>query len=347
MWAPKAGLEWRQTWPAALLVEPGQHYRASAWLKLVKATGNSGVALQFARRNAQPIATIESKPIDGTSDWVRVAVEGTVPPDAVRLRTILFSRANEGAVWFDDIELVRTKPQTAPAKASRAKPKLEDLVLHFTFDEGKSTHVADHSVYRGVNGPNVCASAGVPTDLHVPDGRSGQAVGFDGIDDFVECPASYIQDVQCPKAAMTLSLWVCATDHRDATLVAKQRTHAGKQARGHRLILRKDGRVAFVTHTAKGDAIATSASPLPLGKWAHVAAVRTADHTLTIYVDGKPGAAVQCPAPPAAGFRRGTSPGLYIGADTGVRAFFAGKLDELQLRRRALSATDIAHQAKP
>ena len=127
MWAPKRGLEWRQTWPAALFVEPGHRYRAAVWLKTVDATGKSGVALQFARRNAEAVTIVESKSVDGTSDWVQLAVEAAVPAGAERLRVILFSRENEGAVWCDDVELVRLDPNAirrprrgSPQRAGRA-----------------------------------------------------------------------------------------------------------------------------------------------------------------------------------------------------------------------------------
>ncbi len=343
MWAPKKGLEWRQTWPAALFVRPGERYRARAWLKTVDATGKSGLALQFARRNADAVTTAESGSVEGTSDWVQLTVEAAVPEGVERLRVILFSRENEGAVWFDDIERIRVDPE---AKPPTAEPKKQDLVLHLTFNDGKTAQIADRSPYRGINGPNTGMSGGAPADLHVPDGRFGQAVAFDGTDDFVECPASYIQDVQCPKGAMTLSLWVFAAEHRDATLVAKEHAPAGRPAAGYRLTLRKDGRVAFLTHTAKGAALAASAAPVPLRRWAHVVAVRTADHRLTVYVDGKAGKSVACPAPPAAMPPVGRRPSLYLGATAGVRDFFAGKIDELALLRRALSAEEIAARAK-
>jgi hypothetical protein len=343
MWAPKKGLEWRQTWPCALFAKPGEQYRARVWLRTVDAAGQSGVALQFARRNAEIVTTVEGKSVGGTSDWVQLAVEAAVPEGAERLRVVLFSRENQGAVWFDDIELMRVDPK---AKPPSAKPKVQDLVLHLTFDDGKGVNIADRSPYRGINGPNPGISGGVPTDLHVPDGRFGQAVAFDGADDFVECPASYIQDVQCPKGAMTLSLWVFANEHRDATFVAKEHAPVGKQAAGYRLMLRKDGRVAFVTHATKGDAVAASAAPIPLRQWLHVAAVRTASHTLAVYVNGKPGKSVVCPGPSAAMPPVGRRPSLYLGATAGVRDFFAGRIDELALLRRALSAEEIAARAK-
>ena len=341
MWAPAKGLEWRQTWPAAVFVEPGQHYRAQAWLKTVDATGRSGIALQFARRNAATVTVAESPALDGTREWTQLTVEGTAPADAARLRVVLFARGNEGAVWCDDIELTRIDPTAA----APAKPKTQDLVLHLTFDDGQGVHVADHSPYSGINGPNSGFSKGVPADLHVAGGRSGQAVAFDGVDDFVECPASHVQDVQCPEGALTLCVWMLATERRDATLVAKEHVRPGKPAAGYRLALRKDGRVAFVTHTAKGDGVAVSAAAVPTGRWTHVAAARSASGGLTVYVDGKPGKSVACPGKPVA-MPSGRRPSLFLGASAGLGGFFAGKLDEVALFRRALSGDEVAARAK-
>jgi len=348
MWANEKGLQWCQTWPAAVWVEPGERYRATAWVKTAQATGETDVALEFATRSAQPVATLASDAIAGDREWTQLSVEGVAPPRAERLRIALRSRSNNGAAWFDDVALVRLEPGGAPNESIQPKAaKSDDLMLWLSFDEASGTYVQDRSSFSGVNGPNLLASAGVPSDLFVSEGLRGAAVRLDGKDDFVECPASYVQDVQCPKEAMTLMLWVWAEEHRDAVLVAKEQRLPDQPARGYSLRLGAEGRVRFTIHTDQGPVAAESAGPLPVDRWAHVAGVRSPENQLTVYVDGRPGAmqkATGRPLPPQA-TGSGLSASLYLGADAGVRDFFAGRLDEVHLLNRALDAEEIGKRA--
>jgi len=348
MWANEKGLQWCQTWPAALWVSPGEQYRATAWVKIAKATGETDLALQFATRSTEPVAILPSDPVAGDQEWTQISVEGTAPPRAERLRVLLRSRSNDGAAWFDDVALVRLDPASVPSESSKAKEaKSDDLMLWLSFDEAAGTYVHDRSSFSGVNGPNLLASAGVPCDLFVSEGVRGAAVSLDGKDDFVECPASYVQDVQCPKEAMTLMLWLWIEEHRDAVLVAKEQHLAGQPARGYSLRLSAEGRVRFTIHTDQGAVVAESSGVLPAHRWTHVAAVRSPDRQLKVYVDGRPGTTEKAPGqllPPQA-TATGLTASLYLGADTGVRDFFAGRLDEVLLLNRALDQEEIAERA--
>ena len=348
MWASREGLEWRQTWPASLWVTPGERYQASAWMKTVDATGQTAVVLEFYSRNTDLISTAESASVDGTREWSQLSVEAEVPEGAERMRVILRSCANEGASWFDDIELMRIDPgERSIGPLSIHEPKSEERMMYLSFDEGKGTSIPDRSVFSGINGPNLSASAGVPYDLHDPDGWIGSAIAFDGVDDFVECPAHMGMDVQCPEKALTLSLWLWVRDYRDAVLVCKEQYPGNGQPKGYRLMLKVHGRLQFTIHTDAGDAVAESAYRAPLGQWFHVAAVRAEDDHLNVYVDGKPGETIHSPG----AFRmaqtiRGAPSSLYLGADTGVRDFFAGKIDEFLLFNRALSHEEVIIQTQ-
>ncbi len=347
MWAGERGIQWHQSWPAAVWVKPGQRYRATAWVKTVKTTGKTDIAMEFATRSAKRVTLVRGSSMAGERDWTQLSVEAAAQPRAERLRLVLCSRSNEGAAWFDDIALVRVDPhKKTPAKSppvKKAKPAREDRMLWLTFDEGRGTHVRDRSPYTGINGPNLLASGGVPCSLYTSKGAKGAAVGFDGKDDFVECPFSYIQDVQCPEDAMTLMLQVWAEDHRDAVLVAKQQRIANQPARGYALRSGTDGRVRFTIHTDRGPATAESADKLPLRRWAQVIATRTPDNQLTVYIDGRPGTAQKAPGKflPSTSTKVGFGASLYLGADTGVRDFFAGRLDEFLLLNRALDAAEV------
>ncbi len=98
---------------ALLAVMPGQRYYADVWCKTANVVGEQGAYLVMtfqAMRNGRWetvkggwIATGRAK---GTSDWQRLAVRATVPPDSQRLVIQVVLNAN-GAVWFDDARLVR------------------------------------------------------------------------------------------------------------------------------------------------------------------------------------------------------------------------------------------------
>ncbi len=107
LWPPKKGLDWRQTWPAAVRVRPGERYRASAWVRDKGATGSTYCALEFYDADYKPLAMAKSASCAGDSDWRELSVEARAPDKARWLRLLLRSEDNQGAVWFDDAAVVR------------------------------------------------------------------------------------------------------------------------------------------------------------------------------------------------------------------------------------------------
>ncbi len=104
---PAAGLEWRPTWRRAIRVEPGQTYRGSAWVETRAATGSTCLALQFYDAAYRPLSRVQSTALAGDTAWRQVSVVARVPDGAQWLRPVLYSRANAGAAWFDDVEVER------------------------------------------------------------------------------------------------------------------------------------------------------------------------------------------------------------------------------------------------
>ncbi len=351
MWAGTQGLEWRQTWPAASFVRPGQRYRASAWVRTAQATGESFVVLQFSDAAAQLVQEVKSTAIQGDHDWTQLAAEADVPEGAVRVRVILRSVENEGATWFDDIALHRLEsvPTAEGVPASQSAPRTEDRVLRFTFNETSGVHVNDHSPYAALNGPNMTFSAGIPAELHAQDDQRGAVISFDGIDDFLECPASHIQDMHAPEGAMTLMLWVRNTgEAQDAVLVQKEQRPRDGKARGYRLSLNEGGNVQWTVHTESGPVIAVSKAAIPGNQWVHIAAVSVPGESLMIYIDGvlQGTAELKDKVLRPRKARVGAPPALYLGANTGVRDFFQGQFDDLILLNRALAPDEIVTYAE-
>jgi hypothetical protein len=114
LWTPKKGLEWRQTWRRAVAVKPGETYRAAVWIKTRAATGATWFALQFCDTTYKPVTNTKSEAVNGDSEWKKLSLEANAPPDARWLRAILHTEANDGAAWFDDVEIVRTVSSKQP-----------------------------------------------------------------------------------------------------------------------------------------------------------------------------------------------------------------------------------------
>lgn len=107
LWAPEKGLEWRQTWRHAVRVNVGETYRGTAWVKTRAASGATWFALQSYDTAYQPVDLVPSETVKGDEAWRKLSVAVHVPKDACWLRVLLHSESKDGAVWFDDIEVVR------------------------------------------------------------------------------------------------------------------------------------------------------------------------------------------------------------------------------------------------
>jgi len=95
------------TWESFYVpIEPGHHYRLTARIKPINATGVNTVSLGFLggagwgwkQENASPSVT-------GDGGWQNVTVTAAAPADAAFVRVHLNSSGNTGAVQFDNVRL--------------------------------------------------------------------------------------------------------------------------------------------------------------------------------------------------------------------------------------------------
>ena len=344
MWTPEEGMEWRQRWPDAVAVEAGQRYRLSGWVKTQDATGESYLALQLHRRNNEETGEHRSKPVSGTSDWRALSLEVGIPEGAEKARVVCRSDANEGAVWFDDVSLIRQGEASDPAKpklAAERPPQDDDLLLHLRFDEARQTMV-DLSRYGRLHGPVACLSGAAPAVLYSPEGRRGACLKFDGVDDFVELPRWRPEDVLHPPGEMTLTLWVWCEELKRAYILAKELID-GSQYGGYRLALDGDGRLGLTLGVdARAETVRASIS-LPTKRWTMVSAIIDGGGRQQIVVDREVVAETR-----HAGATRLTpcDRDLYLGANCGVSDFFHGRIDEVRVYNRALSLEEIRRLAE-
>lgn len=107
MWTPPQGIEWRQRWTCAVPVKAGQMFECAGWMKTEKATGASYLVVYFYTRDNEPVAEHRSVELSGSIDWRRVSFRTEVPEQAEKVLVACRSDRNDGAVWFDDLELIR------------------------------------------------------------------------------------------------------------------------------------------------------------------------------------------------------------------------------------------------
>jgi len=203
--------------------------------------------------------------------------------------------------------------------APLAKP-----VAHWKLNEGEGT-VANDSA--GANTGTVQGAAWV-------DGRSEGALGFDGVDDYVDCGAD---DALAPER-VTVAFWMFAEEplwNRSvlgkATSMSFDRDYTFTTNNGMKL------EFSFGESAWKLAAV-QSKGALPVGQWVHVAATRDGA-TASLYLNGQieSSAAYLFPVTnKGQGLRIGS-----IGTTGGWAGFFKGRIDEVRIYDRALAAGDI------
>jgi Concanavalin A-like lectin/glucanases superfamily len=206
----------------------------------------------------------------------------------------------------------------------------QGLVAAYPFEEGIGTTTADTSgnSFDGtlVNGPIWTT------------GRIGNALTFDGVNDYVIGPSFAIS------GSMTLSAWIYQTGQSpssdDAAIISAHST-GGYQLdttidRGPRTI----GFKLFSSTNADMDRYGATA--ITFNQWHHVAGVYDASaKTMDVYLDGHvdngtllgPVEGSQLPGNVAANIGRRP--------DDPLKYEFNGKLDEIRIYNRALSAAEI------
>src|SRR5262245_18061583 len=194
--------------------------------------------------------------------------------------------------------------------------RLEDrtlpaLVAAYGFNEGQGLTASDVSG----NG-NTGTLAGPAWNAA---GRFGQALSFDGINDWITVNDSNSLDLT---TGMTLEAWVRPTS------VANWRTVIIKELGGGEAytLYASDGSVPAAYANVGGDQGITGSSPLPINTWTHIAATYN-NANLRIYVNG-----VQVGSRALAGPIVVTGGPLRMGGNSVFGGeYFVGMIDEVRI----------------
>ena len=193
-------------------------------------------------------------------------------------------------------------------------------VAAYSFDEAFGLSVADASG----NGHVGAVSGAIWTTA----GRFGNALTFDGIDDFVRVEDSAALDLP---AGMTLQVWVFPTLFSSKLPVLLKEAPDGFAY----ALFASNGSRPAVRVNINGERSVSGVSPLPLNTWSHLAATYDGA-TLRLFVNG-----AQVNSAPVTGFFQASDGALIIGGQPIRRDFFRGHLDNIRIYDRALTEAEL------
>jgi hypothetical protein len=210
---------------------------------------------------------------------------------------------------------------TSSGVAVTVSNALLNLVAAYSFDEGTGTSVSDTSG-NNLNGTITAAT-------WTTAGKYGKALSFNGTSALVTIADHALLDLT---TGMTLEAWVYPTTLSNyRTVILKERPTDLAYA-----IYANDGAPRPSTWiTAGASATAAGTSALTLNTWTHLAATYDGA-VLRLYVNG-----LQVGSQARTGLLFVSGNPLRIGGNTVWGEYFAGRIDEVRVYSRALSATEI------
>ncbi len=296
-------------------------YTANKWYFVV-ATYDGDVCKMYV--NGVDVTTVTSDTASGdildTSSVLRVGAEGGATPagfftgalDEVRIYTKALSPA-------EVVGLYTSSGGALNISSSKNNSQTKDLVGLWSFDgPDMFVNVADKSGLRKHGFMRNFTS----TTTATRPGRIGQALIFDGVNDFVHLPnVTYAPGT----GDFTASVWIRPTNTNTEVVFATDLVN------GNNFWLGKSSTGAFSIN-----GILLSAGSLTLNKWHHLVGVRRAGN-MYIYVNG-----VEVGGPVAsAGTITTTNYTIGVFNSAAPEFQYAGTADDVRLYSRALSASEI------
>ncbi len=196
------------------------------------------------------------------------------------------------------------------------------LVAHYNFD-GNANDSSGNGKHGTENG-----------GVSYVTGQFGQAVSFDGGDDYLEIPDTNLLDLS---NSLTLSAWIYTTSHEANTkgIISKGRSSNGT---GYRLGV-YNGKADLGLNNNLYNCFVHSKEPINTNKWVHIAG--SWDGTIMkIYVNGSlNNTNDSC----AGSSLTDSSESLNIGRETSglTGRYFRGRTDEARIYNRALTESEI------
>jgi phosphodiesterase/alkaline phosphatase D-like protein len=269
------------------------------------------------------------------TSWTKVSGPGTVTfDDPGSLNTQAIADAAGSYVLritVTDGTLESTDTLTLTVNEATADP---GLIAHWLFDETSGTLAADASG----NGNNATLQQGAS----FASGHLGNAVAFDGNDDYVDAGS-----LDVTGQALTLSTWINPAQftgrYRDNRILSKATTDDEQDhywmlsgiKQGDDTVLRFRLKAGGVTTTLIADT-----GDIPLNQWSHVTATYDGS-TMRLYLNGEEVGSTaksgEISTNPNVNVRIGSNPSGY--------GPWNGHIDDVRIYSRALSASEIRELA--
>lgn len=214
----------------------------------------------------------------------------------------------------------------ALASSSHARIDLNNLVGMWLFDEGQDDVAADESANKN--------EGILQNGTKWVEGQSGEALQFDGSDDFVDVGNAENLSIT---GDFTFSMWVKIEEYPTAwrNMLSKlvDDTHAEFNFR-----YKTSAQAQFYFGTGAAAIICSwvPSEDLPLDTWTHIAGVRKSKTYLKLYFDGveKRNANINIDA-------IATEAHVTIGRQSNNMFYFDGSIDEVAIFNAALEEEDI------
>jgi len=274
------------------------------------ASDNTGVlGVQFLL-NGAPLGSEDTTAPYGVT-WSSAGVADGAHQLSARARDAAGNQATATAVAITVLNtVVPPAPPAAPA----------GLVAAYSFNEASGSILND----RSGKGRTGTISGAVWTE-----GKYGSALSFDGINDWVTVADAADLDLT---TGMTLEAWVRPSSLDTwRTVLLKQRPSGLAYA----LYASNDSSRAESDVNIGGDKSAAAPAALPLNTWSHLA-VTYNGAVLRLFVNG-----VEVGSRTVSGAMATSTGVLRIGGNSVWNEFFAGRIDEIRIYNRALTAVEI------
>ncbi|MGJ3703073.1 LamG-like jellyroll fold domain-containing protein [Variovorax sp. AFSI2.2] len=232
-----------------------------------------------------------------------------------------------GEVWHYVVVAVNAGGESAPSTEARAAIKAE-LLMQLKFDEAQGTSAADTAGRFAAS--ELAGGAGWVA------GHEGGAVALASAAASVNLPAAPVKNL----ADFTIACWV----YLDAISTWSRVFDLGSGERRYMMLTPRSGagtvRYAISTVHGYNTQMIEGSSPLPTGRWVHVA-VTLSGALGTLYVDGAvAGSNAQMTLAP---FDLGETTQNFLGrSQYSADPFLRGRLDDFRIYHGALSAAEIA-----
>jgi hypothetical protein len=213
----------------------------------------------------------------------------------------------------------------------------DDQVLHMMFDEGAGAVKAGDCSGYGFLGTRY----GTMVDPDWVDGKIGNALDFDGTNDYVSCDNDSTVTLPAMTGDLTLSFWVKPTDvglHRQNPLAKNPYGEFG-------LTIEMDGMLKYYHGTSPSNYFSyplLSAGTISNGEWQHIAVTRNAtDRVIRGYYNGEliTTTSYLSTKPPVS-----SSSSVMIGGSFGQ--YFYGQIDDVRIYKKCLNEQEILDIAR-